>query len=172
MVIRETPVLQGLTSELLAKHNTLIFWAIVNNPDLNRMAVIKQTESFQQLLSSQEFAEVFAHLGLTNISRLPMNGIDIPRLYEMLENLQDSGLTKITDLQDVEVEVSLIEEVVGKALLLPTSPYPVRERRTHMTLADLFENPKKMGSTYSQIKSLVLADWVRVVQHMFKLPKQ
>ncbi|KAI5074634.1 hypothetical protein GOP47_0010595 [Adiantum capillus-veneris] len=52
MVQRETSVLQGLTSELLARHDTLIFWAVVNNPNGERMAVIKQPESFQQLLSS------------------------------------------------------------------------------------------------------------------------
>ena len=84
LVLRETPVLQGLTTELLARHDTLVFWAIVNNPEMNRMVVIKQPESFQQLLSSQEFAEVFSHLGLTPISKLQMNGIDIPRVYEML----------------------------------------------------------------------------------------
>ena len=37
-------------------------------------------------------------MGLTWISKLPINGIDIPRVYEMLENMDEDRLVKITDL--------------------------------------------------------------------------
>ena len=85
-------------------------------------------------------------MGLTEISQLPINGIDIPRVYEMLDNMNKEGLTRITDLLGKMMVVNLTEKIVSTALLLPSSPYPVRERRSHSNLADIFENPQKTGN--------------------------
>ena len=62
------------------------------------MGVIKLPEPLRYLLASQEFSRVFAFMGLTCIGHLPMNVIDIPRVYKMLNNMDEEGLTKITDL--------------------------------------------------------------------------
>ena len=55
------------------------------------MGVIKLPESYRNLLISPEFAEVFEAMGLTGISHLPINGIDINRVFKMLENMSEGG---------------------------------------------------------------------------------
>lgn len=108
-----------------------------------------------------------------------MYGINVPKVYEMLENMKDHGLvhdfTRITDSKGEVHEVLLTEELVGQALSLPTSQHSLKERRQHLTLADIFEEPKKTANTYNQMESFVMAHQIyqiRVLQHMFKLPKQ
>lgn len=171
-IIKESPTLQVLTTKILARHDTILVWAMMDNPEHQGMTVIKQPESFQRLLASQEFAELFKALGLTETSRLAMYGINVSMVYEMLENMNDQGLTTITDSKGEVHEVLMIEEIVGQALSLPTSQFPLRERRQHSALTDIFEEPKNTGNTYTQMKSSAMADQIRVLQHMFKLPKQ
>ena len=91
LVIKEVPVCQGLTTKILARYDTIIFWATVQGLVYSRMGVIKLPESFCNLLISPEFAEVFATMGLTRVSQLVLNGIDIPRVYEMMDNLTEGG---------------------------------------------------------------------------------
>ena len=74
----------------------------------------------------------------------------------MMENMNEEGLTKITDLLGKVTVVKLLEEVVGTSLSLPSSNYPMRERRAHFNLANIFENPRKTENTYSQMKSSVM----------------
>lgn len=101
-----------------------------------------------------------------------MYGINISMVYEMLENMDGQGLTRITDTKGEVHEVLMTEEIVGQALALPTSQFSLRERRQHSTLADIFKDPKKTANTYAQMKDSVMADQVRVLHHMLKLPKQ
>ena len=136
------------------------------------MGVIKLPESFRNLLISPKFADVFTTMGLTRISKLPLNEIDIPRVFEMMENLTEGGLTQITDLMGRVTATTLTEEIVSEALHLPITNYPVRERRAHANLGVFFENPKKTGNTYTQMKSAIMADHIHIIQHIFKLPKQ
>ena len=70
-ILKEVPVSLGLTPEILARYDTTLFWATVQGPAHPRMGVIKLPESFQHLLGSPEFEEVFQTLGLGGISQLP-----------------------------------------------------------------------------------------------------
>ena len=70
-ILKEVPVSLGLTTEILARYDTTLFWATIQGPAHPRMGVIKLPESFQHLLMSPEFEEVFQTLGLAGISQLP-----------------------------------------------------------------------------------------------------
>ena len=78
----------------------------------------------------------------------------------------------IPNLQGEPIEVRLTEQTLQHALLLPMSPFTVKERRSHVNLSDHFENPKNTSNRYTQIRHQGLANHVRVVQQMFKLAKQ
>ena len=93
-ILKEVPVCLGLTSEILARYDTAIFWATVQGPAHPRMGVIKLPESFQHLLMSPKFKDVFKAMGLDGISQMPRNGVDIRRVYEMLENMKTGGLPR------------------------------------------------------------------------------
>lgn len=114
------------------------------------MGVIKLPESFQHLLMSPELEDVFKAMGLDEISQMPLNGVDIRRVYKMLENVKAGGATKIRDLLGRVTALTLTEEIVAEALQLPITNYPVKARRSHADLAEIFENPKKTGNTYAQ----------------------
>ena len=88
----------SLSPELLAKFETCIFWDTAVAPDGGKMAVIRLPESFQNLLRSDDFSEWFDRTGLTDCVALPLNGIDLPRVYAMQENLKPDGTTIIPDL--------------------------------------------------------------------------
>ncbi|MCO5601468.1 hypothetical protein L7F22_055589 [Adiantum nelumboides] len=112
----------SLTPELLTKYDTCIFWDTTKAPDGGKIAVTQLPESFGNLLKSEDFEEWFDLSGLTDIVSLPLNGVDLPRVYSMLENLKADGTTVIPNLQGESVEVALTENVVHIALRLPTSP--------------------------------------------------
>ena len=89
----------------------------------------------------------------------------------MLDNMKAGGATRITDLLGRATAVTLTEEIVAKASELPITNYPVKARRAHSDLVEIFDNPKKTCNTYAQMKNPVMGDHIRVIQHMFKLPK-
>ena len=60
LVVKEVPVCQGLTTEILARHVTVIFWSTIHGPQFSRMGVIKLPKSFHNLLANPEFTKVFA----------------------------------------------------------------------------------------------------------------
>lgn len=76
-ILKEVPVCLGLTSDILARYDTAIFWATVRGPTHPRMGVIKLPKSFQHLFMSPEFEDVFKAMGLDGISQMPLNGVDI-----------------------------------------------------------------------------------------------
>lgn len=137
------------------------------------MGIIKLPESFQNMLMSPEFEELFQAMGLAaGISQLPLNGVDICRVYEMLNNMKSGRATRIIDLLGRATTITLTEDIVAEALQLSITNFPVKARRAHSDLAKIFENPKKTGNTYAQMKNPVMANHIRVIQNMFKLAKQ
>ena len=136
------------------------------------MMVIRFPETYQNLLRSEELEDIFNTSGLGDCAALPLNGVDLPRVYAMLENLKEDGATVIRNLQGEPTEVRLTEQTVQHALLLPMSPFTVKERRSHVNLSDIFQNPKNTGNRYTQMQHQGLANHIRVVQQMFKLTKQ
>lgn len=66
--MKEVLVCLGLISEILARYDTAIFWATMQGPAHPRMGIIKLPESFQHLLMSPEFEDVFKAMGLEGIS--------------------------------------------------------------------------------------------------------
>ncbi|KAI5064673.1 hypothetical protein GOP47_0019368 [Adiantum capillus-veneris] len=91
-----------------------------------------------------------------------MNGIDISRVY-------DRAHKNHRPARGQDGSPAPHREGSGKSINAANKPiFSVGEEDS-----DLFENPKKISNTYnSQLKSSVLAGQIRVVQHMFKLPKQ
>ena len=86
--------------------------------------------------------------------------------------MKAGGATRITDLLGRATAVTLTKEIVAEALELPITNYPVKARRAHSNLAEIFDNPKKTGNTYAQMKNPMMADHICVIQNMFKLLKQ
>lgn len=78
----------------------------------------------------------------------------------MLENMKTGGVTKITNLLGRVTAVTLIEEIVAEALQLPITNYPVKAHRSHADLAEIFENPKKTGNTYAQMRNPIMANHI------------
>ena len=128
------------------------------------MTVIRLPETYQNLLRSKELEDIFNTSGLGDCAELPLNGVDLPRVYSMLENLKEDGTTLIPNLQGEPTEVRLTEQTVQQALLLPMSPFTVKERRSHVNLSDNFENSKNTGNRYTQMRHQGLANHIRVVQ--------
>ena len=58
-ILKEVPVCLGLTTKILARYDTMIFWATIQGLAHPRMGKIKLPESYRNLLISLEFAEVF-----------------------------------------------------------------------------------------------------------------
>ena len=88
-----------LRQDLLTRHNTCIFWDTANAPDGSSMTVIRLPETYQNLLRSEELEDIFRTSGLGDCAALPLNGVDLPRVYSMLENLKEDGTTLIPNLQ-------------------------------------------------------------------------
>lgn len=85
--------------------------------------------------------------------------------------MKPGGATRITDLLGRATSVTLTEDIVAKALQLPITNYPVKAHRAHSDLAEIFEQPKKTGNTYAQMKNPIMADHIRIIQNMSKLAK-
>ena len=115
------------------------------------MTVIRLPETYQNLLQSEELEDIFSTSGLSDCVALPLNGVDLPRVYAKLENLREDGATVIPNLQGEPTEVRLTEQAVQNALMLPTSPFTIKERRSHVNLSDIFKNPKNTGNKYTQM---------------------
>ena len=81
-----------------------------NAPDGSTMTVIRLPETYQNLLRSEELEDIFSTSGLGECVALPLNGVDLPRVYAMLENLKEYGATVIPNLQGEPTEVRLLTE--------------------------------------------------------------
>ena len=89
-----------------------MFWDLANAADGGTMTVIRLPETYQNLLRSEELEDIFSTSGLSACVALPLNGIDLPRVYAMLENLKEDGATLIPNLQGEPTEVLLTEQTV------------------------------------------------------------
>ena len=67
----------------------------------------------------------------------------------MLDNMKAGGAIQITHLLGKATAVTLTKEIVAEALDLPITNYPVKARRAHSDLTEIFKNPKKTGYTYT-----------------------
>ena len=139
----------NLTQDLLTRHNTCILWDTANAPDGSTMTVIRLPKTYQNLLRSEELEDIFNTSGLGDCVALPLNGVGLPRVYSMPENLKEYGATMIPNLQGEPTKVRLTKQTVQHALLLSMSPFTVKERRSHVNLSKIFENPKNTGNRYT-----------------------